>query len=105
MSYRRSEQQPPDGFRRVSDQAGHRLAHVFEVEPSLMTEHVRQQQMPVWDTQRIVESRVDHLEWMHRHWADVPLSGDELLAELDGADPPPFPHIPNHGPSTSETRS
>jgi hypothetical protein len=68
----------------VTEQAGHRVGNVFEVDPALMSDHVRQQAMPVWDTVRIVASRTDHLEWMHRHWAATTLSGEALLAELDG---------------------
>ncbi len=83
MSYRRADEQPPEAFRSVTEQAGHRVGTVFEVDPSLMTDHVRQQAMPVWDTVRIVASRTDHLEWMHRHWAATTLSGEALLAELD----------------------
>jgi hypothetical protein len=44
-----------------------------------MKEHVRQHEFPNWDTQRIAASRHDHLEWMHRHWATVVVSGEELL--------------------------
>jgi hypothetical protein len=43
-----------------------------------MTEHVRQHGFPNWDTQRIAASRTDHLDWMHRHWAGVVVSGEEL---------------------------
>ena len=83
MSYRRADEQPSEAFRPVTEQAGHRVRNVFEVDPALMTDHVRQQAMPVWDTVRIVASRTDHLEWMHRHWAATTLSGEALLAELD----------------------
>lgn len=83
MSYRRADEQPPDSFRPVTEQAGQRVGHIFEVDPTMITEHVRQQAMPVWETHRIVESRIDHLEWMHRHWASKTLSGEELLVELD----------------------
>ncbi|HET6911151.1 MAG TPA: hypothetical protein VFH54_17615 [Mycobacteriales bacterium] len=83
MSYRHVDQHPPDRFRQVTDQAGHRLEQVYEVNPDLMRSHVEQQLMPIWDTQRIVEARAEHLKWMHRHWAQVTVSGAELLAELD----------------------
>jgi hypothetical protein len=36
--------------------------------------------MPVWDSLRIGESRWEHLDWMHDHWADRVLS----VAELEG---------------------
>lgn len=107
MSYRHPEQRPPAAFRPVSDQAGHRLDdHLFEVDPRLMTDHVRQQYMPVWDTVRIAHARVEHLEWMHRHWAALTISGAELLAELDG-DASSAPHS-SAGPTdgnASEARS
>ena len=110
MSYRRASEQPPDAFRPVTEQAGQRVGHIFEVAPTLMTEHVRQQEMPVWDTHRIVNSRIDYLEWMHRHWATKTLSGAELLAELD-QDRSTSTRSSAHGPivnrtlDTTETRS
>jgi hypothetical protein len=60
-----------------------RFEHIFEVDPRLMTVHVAQQLFPNWDTLRIAASRLDHLEWMHRHWADSVLSGQELLDEIE----------------------
>ena len=37
-----------------------------------------QQDMPTWDTHRIVAARWDHLDWMHDHFADeVLLAGEE----------------------------
>jgi hypothetical protein len=37
-----------------------------------------QQDFPAWDTRRIVEARLDHLDWMHEHFADdVLLAGEE----------------------------
>ena len=79
--FRRGEQQDPPPARRMSDVAIMRFEHIFEVDPRLMEQHVRQQQFPNWDTQRIAASRLDHLEWMHRHWATVVVSGEELLDE------------------------
>jgi hypothetical protein len=79
--FRRGEQQDPPPSRRMSDVAIMRFEHIFEVDPRLMTEHVRQQDFPNWDTQRIAASRHDHLDWMHRHWATVVVSGEELLDE------------------------
>ena len=32
---------------------------------------------------RIVESRLEHLAWMHDHFADSVLSGEELLQEIE----------------------
>jgi hypothetical protein len=79
--FRRGEQQSPPPPRQMSDVAIMRFEHIFEVDPRLMTEHVRQQDFPNWDTQRIAASRHDHLDWMHRHWATVVVSGEELLDE------------------------
>ena len=79
--FRRGEQQEPPPPQRMSDVAIMRFEHIFEVDPRLMEEHVRQQPFPNWDTQRIAASRLDHLDWMHRHFADVVLSGEELLDE------------------------
>ena len=79
--FRRGEQQTPPPPQRMSDVAIMRFEHIFEVDPRLMEEHVRQQPFPNWDTQRIAASRLDHLDWMHRHFADVVLSGEELLDE------------------------
>ena len=59
---------------------------VYEIAPELMTEHVRQQEIPNWDFQRIVDSRWAHLAWMHDHFADSVLSGEELLAEIEAED-------------------
>ena len=79
--YRRSEQEEPPPPQRMSDVAIMRFEHIFEVDPELMREHVRQQAFPKWDTQRIAASRLDHLEWMHRHFATVVISGEELSDE------------------------
>jgi hypothetical protein len=79
--FRRAEQQVPPPPQRMSDVAIMRFEHIFEVDPRLMEEHVRQQAFPNWDTQRIAASRTDHLDWMHRHWADAVVSGEELLDE------------------------
>ena len=74
--FRLGDQQPPEP-RRITDVAIMRFEHVFEVEPSLM-EITRQQDMPAWDTMRIVDGRWDHLDWMHDHFADdVLLAGEE----------------------------
>ena len=58
---------------RVSDGVVIRLEHVYEVDPDLMGKHFDQQNMPIWDTLRIVESRNEHLNWMHEHFADETL--------------------------------
>ena len=77
--FRPAEDRVPPPPQQMSDVAIMRFEHIFEVDPRLMTEHVRQQEFPNWDTQRIAASRHDHLEWMHRHWATVVVSGGELL--------------------------
>jgi len=67
-----------DQARRVNDDVVERFEHVFEVAPEKMTDHVQQQDIPAWDTHRIVGSRWDHLDWMHDHWADAVLSAEDL---------------------------
>ncbi len=79
--FRPAEDRVPPPPQRMSDVAIMRFEHIFEVDPALMEEHVRQQRFPNWDTQRIAASRTDHLDWMHRHWATVVVSGEELLDE------------------------
>lgn len=51
---------------RVSDGVVIRLRH-YEVDPQLMGQQFDQQDMPAWDTLRIVDDRNDHLNWMHEH--------------------------------------
>ena len=82
LGFRLSDQSPPEA-KRVTDVVVQRLEHVYEVDPALMTEHVRQQDLPNWEVERIVASRWDHLAWMHDHWADTKLSGEELLKEIE----------------------
>ncbi len=66
--YRQADQDLPEP-RRVSQQVVMRFDHVFEVDPALMT-NFRQQRMPAWDTHRIVAARWDHLDDVHRQFAD-----------------------------------
>ncbi len=82
IGFRLAAQRPP-AARPVADGVVQRIEHVYEVDPALMADHVRQQAMPNWDVARIVEARTDHLAWMHDHFADSVLSGEELLAELE----------------------
>ena len=42
-----------------------------------------QQTFPNWDSLRIMNSRHDHLDWMHRHFADTVVNGSSVLAEID----------------------
>ena len=66
---------------RVSDGVVVRMKR-YEVDPELMGQQFAQQDMPAWDTLRIVEDRNDHLNWMHEHFADETLvAGQE--SELD----------------------
>ena len=85
IGFRLAAQKPPDP-RRITDVAVMRFEHVYEVDPALMTEHIRQQEIPAWDTHRMVASRWDHLAWMHEHWADTVVDAEELLAELETED-------------------
>lgn len=76
IGFRLSAQRPPEA-KRVTDDVVKRFDHVFEVDPAKMT-IVEQQEMPAWDTLRIVDSRWEHLDWMHDHWADHVLTAAEL---------------------------
>jgi hypothetical protein len=58
-----------------------RMDHVYEVDPAKM-QVFKQQDMPVWDTLRIVKNRWEHLAWMHNHFADSVVSGEELEREI-----------------------
>ena len=74
--FRLGDQEPP-AARQINDSVVMRFDHVYEVDPSLM-ELTEQQHLPAWDTRRIVEGRLDHLTWMHDHFADeVLLAGKE----------------------------
>ena len=74
------------GVRLQADVAITTHEHVFEVDPRLMERWVLQQTFPNWDSLRIMNSRGDHLEWMHRHFATKVVTGSELLAEVDAED-------------------
>ena len=80
--YTTGAQVPPDA-KRITDTVVMRHDHVYEVDPALMTEHVRQQAIPAWDTLRMVDARLDYLYWIQDHWADERVSGEELLAEIE----------------------
>ena len=81
IGFRLSAQKPPDA-KRIKDDVVMRFDHVYEVDPALMTEHTPQQDIPAWDTLRIVESRNEHLNWMHEHFADETLVAG-IEPELD----------------------
>jgi hypothetical protein len=82
LGFRLSAEKPPEA-ERVTDVVVSRFEHVYEVDPALMTEHVHQQEILNWDFERIVSSRWEHLAWMHNHFADSVLSGEELLKEIE----------------------
>src|ERR671911_249486 len=85
-AYRFAEQHTPPEPVRVSAVAQTTFEHVYEVDPRLMEQHVLQQVFPNWDTLRIMRSRHDHLDWMHRHFATTVVTGSEILAEIEGSD-------------------
>jgi hypothetical protein len=81
--YRFAEQHTAPEPVRVSAVAQTTFEHVYEVDPRLMEQHVLQQVFPNWDTLRIMRSRHEHLDWMHRHFALRVVTGSELLAEME----------------------
>ena len=90
--YRYAEQYAPPEPHHVSDVAVTTFEHVYEIDPRLMQRWVLQQTFPNWDTLRIMNSRGDHLAWMHRHFAETVISGWGVQAELEAADAePPAP--------------
>ena len=84
--YRYAEQYHPPEPQRVTDVALTTFEHVFEVDPRLMQRWVLQQTFPNWDSLRIMNSRHDHLDWMHAHFADRVISGSDVLADMDAAE-------------------
>lgn len=76
IGFRLSAQKPPEA-RRITDDVIARFEHIYEVDPAKMT-IIEQQDMPAWDTMRIVGSRWEHLAWMHDHWADAVLTAEDL---------------------------
>lgn len=76
LGFRLSGQDAPDP-RRIKDDVIMRFDHIYEIDPGLMRT-ITQDEMPAWDTYRIVTHRWDHLDWMHAHWADAVLSADDL---------------------------
>lgn len=81
--YRYAEQMKPPASRAVSEVARATFEHVLEVDPRLMQEHVLQQTFPNWDTLRLMRSRRDHLEWMHRHFASAVIAGSQIIAQIE----------------------
>ena len=77
---------------RISDGVIMRLHDVYEVDPALMEMHFQQQNMPLWDTERIVESRNDHLAWMHEHFEyETLVAGVESEVGKGPGEPAPQP--------------
>jgi uncharacterized damage-inducible protein DinB len=80
--FRLGEQKPPEPTR-ITDDVIQRFEHVYEVDPDKM-QTFPQQDLPAWDTKRIVDARWDHLAWMHKHFADEVLVaglGSETMPE------------------------
>jgi hypothetical protein len=74
--------------RRVSDGVIMRLDGIYEVDPELMETHFQQQNMARWDTERIVESRNDHLDWMHSHFSyETLVAGEDDELQLGPGKP------------------
>ncbi|MGH8975049.1 MAG: hypothetical protein ACRD0C_17840 [Acidimicrobiia bacterium] len=85
FGFRLAAQKPPEA-RRIKEDVVMRFDHVYEVDPEKMT-IFPQQDIPAWDTHRIVASRWDHLAWMHRHFADKLLGMADLGLNEDGTEP------------------
>ena len=75
FGFKLQAERPPEP-RPVANGVVMRLEDVYEIDPGRM-QIIRQQSMPVSDTLRIVDSRWEHLAWMHDHWADNVLSAEE----------------------------
>jgi hypothetical protein len=68
------------------------VAHVGLTDPALMETHFKQQNIPLWDTERIVESRNDHLAWAHEHFAyETLVAGEEIEVDKGPGEPAPQP--------------
>jgi hypothetical protein len=83
--FRLGDQRPPDP-QPVTEGVVMRFEHVYEVDPALMA-LTGQQDLPAWDTRRIVDARWEHLDWMHDHFADgVLLAGEdsETMPDQEG---------------------
>jgi hypothetical protein len=73
--WRLGDQRPP-APRPVSDGVVMRFDHIYEIDPALM-QHFPQQDLAAWDSKRIVDSRWEHLDWMHDHFADAVILAGE----------------------------
>jgi len=81
FGFRLKGQRPPDPHS-VKEGVVMRFDHVYEIDPERM-QVFKQQDMPAWDTMRIVSNRWEHLNWMHSHFAESVVSGEELEKELE----------------------
>jgi hypothetical protein len=79
LGFRLSAQGAPPA-RQITDSVIMRFDHVYEIDPDRM-QVVEQDDIPAWDTHRIVGHRWDYLDWMHDHWADGLIAGEDLLRE------------------------
>jgi hypothetical protein len=77
IGFRRSAQVALPPARRIKDDVIMRFDHVYEVDPELMQIYP-QQDIPVWDTERIIDAKWDHLDWMHQHFAERVVGAKEL---------------------------
>ena len=75
FGFRLRAEQPPEP-KPVADGVVMRLDDVYEIDPDKMR-IIRQQNMLVSESLRIVDSRWEHLAWMHDHWADHVLSAEK----------------------------
>jgi hypothetical protein len=75
--FRLSEQHAPPP-RPVTDGIVTRLDGIYEVDPELMQAHVNQQDMPLWDTRRIANNRLEYLAWMGEHLADEWVTSEDI---------------------------
>ena len=94
--FRLGDQRPPEP-QRINDDVVMRFEHVYEVDPEKMRTFP-QQDMPAWDTRRIVDGRWDHLDWMHAHFADA-----VLPAGLE-SETMPTEEMPSETPGREEER-
>jgi hypothetical protein len=86
IGFRYADQYTPPAPTRVSDVALTTHPDLFEVDARLMERWVLQQEFPNWDSLRIMNSRHDHLEWMHRHFASKVMAGSDVLADVEAED-------------------
>lgn len=84
--FRYVEQYTPPPAESVTDVARTTFEHLYEIDPRLMRTWVLQQEFPNWDSLRIMTSRHDHLDWMHRHFAIRVVDGSSVLADIEDPD-------------------